>query len=310
LIGGGIGLVYRLAFSGYLLGNRQLPDAMSAAFAIGAPIAMGAVTVLLAERTARRSWGFYFFAPWLSVLLCVGGAALILIEGSICIAMALPLFVLLGSIGGLAAGVAARIFSQPTHTASVFAALPLALAGFNTGEVPPDHYGVVQASVDIMASPAAVWEQLNHASAITASDVGSAWIYSIGVPRPLAGITTQPGAGGVRLSRWEKDVHFRERIMQWRPDEYVSWSYEFDPDSFPAGALDEHVVIGGRYFDLRNSSYRLEPIAGGTRLTLVTHYRVTTGFNWYSDAIARLVLEDFSEAILDMYRRRAQRVAL
>jgi len=50
------------------------------------------IAVYLAEARRDRSWLFYLFAPWISACVFVLGTALALIEGSICIAMALPLF--------------------------------------------------------------------------------------------------------------------------------------------------------------------------------------------------------------------------
>ncbi|HKE93079.1 MAG TPA: SRPBCC family protein [Povalibacter sp.] len=223
--------------------------------------------------------------------------------------MALPIFLALGSIGGLAAGIASRVLVRPAAGVPVVILLPLVLSAIGPGNDSHDRLGEVESSVQIAATPAEVWQQLNGATDITPAEVDAAWIYRIGVPRPVAGVTVTPAVGGVRLSRWEKNVHFRERITDWQEARYVRWTYEFDAHSFPPGALDDHVMIGGRYFDLRSTSYRLEPSGGGTRLTLRTQYRVTTGFNWYSGAIADLVLHDFSDAILTMYRHRAEKSA-
>ncbi len=307
--GAAMGLVLRILFSGWVFGGVLLPDVMSAAFIFGTPIVVGAVTVLLAERIERRTWGYYLFAPWIAVLLFVAGTAVTLLEGSICIAMALPVFLTLGSLGGLAAGIAVRTLTRSSQSLSTVALLPLVLAGIESGFDQPDWLGHVESHIEIAAPAAAVWQQLNGVPHIAPAEIEDTWAYRIGIPRPLAGITTEPAVGGVRLSRWEKGVHFRERITDWQPQQYLRWTYEFDADSFPRGALDDHVLIGGRYFDLRSTSYRLEPHAGGTRLTIRTDYRVTTGFNWYSNAIARLVLEEMSGSILVMYRARAEAAA-
>jgi hypothetical protein len=90
----------------------------------------------------------------------------------------------------------------------------------------------------------------------------------------------------------------------------VTRRYRFKPDSFPPGALDDHVRIGGEYFDLIESSYSLAPHDGGTRLTLRSRYRVSTHFNWYAGPVADFLIGDFSEVILRFYARRAERAAI
>ena len=47
-----------------------------------------------------------------------------------------------------------------------------------------------------------------------------------------------------------KGVRFDQVATEWRENERVSWRYRFAEDSFPPGALDDHVRIGGEYFDL------------------------------------------------------------
>ena len=55
-----------------------------------------------------------------------------------------------------------------------------------------------------------------------------------------------------------KGIHFDQVATEWRENERVSWRYRFAADSFPAGALDDHVRIGGHYFDLGETQYSLQ----------------------------------------------------
>ena len=80
----------------------------------------------------------------------------------------------------------------------------------------------------------------------------------------------------------------------------MRWTYRFAEDSFPAGALDDHVKVGGAYFDLRDTSYTLTPEEGGTRLHIRVSYRISTDFDAYANWVAQRLLGNFSEVILDM----------
>ena len=41
-------------------------------------------------------------------------------------------------------------------------------------------------------------------------------------------------------------------------------------------------------------------------LTIRMHYRVSTQFNWYADAVAQLLFRNLEEVNLDFYRHRSE----
>ena len=74
--------------------------------------------------------------------------------------------------------------------------------------------------------------------------------------------------------------------------------------------MDDHVKIGGEYFDIIDTEYILKPMASGsTALTVRIHYRVSTQFNWYSKHPASWLIGNFEEVILDLYSKRAIAIA-
>lgn len=304
LTGAAIALVLRLAFSG-LPGQRY--SAMLGAFIYLAPALCGAVTVYVAERTQRRSWSYYFSAPLLSTSLFVVGTLLVYIEGVICAVLIVPMFALIGGLGGLVMGVICRVTDWPRRALYSFAALPLALGAVEPAFPNPEQLSATTRSVFIAAPPERIWDAINNAGDIRPDEVGDAWAYRIGVPMPVAGVTEQRPEGRVRMVRWQKNVHFEELVTEWEPGRRIRWRYRFSPDSFPAGALDDHVLIGGHYFDLRDSAYTLVPRDGGTELRLDVSWRVSTRFNWYADPVAHFLLGDFSENILRFYKARSER---
>ena len=106
LAGALLGVALRLLFSGRA-GDAY--TAMSAGFIYFVPGIVGAVTVYLAERKERRSWGYYVAAPILANLLFVLGTMAILVEGIICAVIIAPLFAILGAVGGIAMGAICRL---------------------------------------------------------------------------------------------------------------------------------------------------------------------------------------------------------
>jgi uncharacterized protein YndB with AHSA1/START domain len=285
-------------------------SAMAGAFIYFAPMLVGAVTVYVAERYKRRSWLYYASAPFFSNCIFVLGTLLIMIEGLICAMIIIPMFAAIGAIGGLAMGIVCRLTNWPKQTLSALAVLPLAL-GLGGDLLPtPDQFSRIERSIVINASPHVVWQQLAQADHIDGDDFKGTWASRIGVPMPLAGVVEiRPGespTGYVRRSQWQKKVHFEGLITDWQPGQYMRWTYRFSPDSFPPQALDDHVMIGGHYFDLIDTSFRLAPENKGTRLTIVANYRVSTQFNFYAEWIAQLLMGNMLEAATSFYQQRSQ----
>ncbi len=296
------GLALRLAFSG---SAGSAWSAMAGAFIYLAPVVIGMVTVYLAERQRRRSWGYYFYAPFLATSLFVAGTLVIMVEGLICAIVIIPMFSVLGALGGLVMGLTCRLTNWPRPMLYGFGALPLLLGAFGSHLPMPDDFGAIERSVHVPAPPASVWRQIMHTPDIRPGEVGHGWAYRIGVPLPLSGEVEDTPEGKVRRFRMGKGVHFEGVVREWRPERLVRWTYRFQDDSFPPGALDDHVRIGGHYFDLIDSTYTLVPEGEGTRLGLQMRYRVSTQFNPYADWVARLLLGNFGEVALGLYSRRA-----
>lgn len=298
------GLLLRLMFSG---GGGSSWSAMAGAFIFVAPIVVGMVTVYLAERQRRRDWLYYIFAPLLATALFVAGTLLLLIEGWICAIVIIPMFAVLGGVGGLLMGALCRLTNWPKPTLYGFAALPILLASFGSSIPTPAGVGVIERSVEVSAPASVVWRQLNSIEDIQPGEMADALALRIGVPPPMSGTTRQTSDGLVRESRWGKQVRFEEVIQDWQPERHMRWTYRFAPDSFPPYALDDHVVIGGHYFDVLDTSFTLVSSGAATHLSTKVRYRISTQFNFYADWVAQLLLGDLIETGLRLYKIRSER---
>jgi uncharacterized protein YndB with AHSA1/START domain len=301
--GAAVGIVMRLVFRG---DPGEAYSAMLGSFIVGSPLVVGVVTVYLAEVEERRSWLYYFVAPLIATALYVVGTLAILIEGWICAIVILPLFALVGGLAGLAMGAVCRATNWPRRTfVGCIAVLPL-LGGAVEQRMPlPDRERMQERALHVAAPPTRVWRELVDTRDIRPDEVESAWMYRIGVPVPSDGAADVRDGEHLRHIKMARGVHFEQVATEWRPNERVRWRYRFAADSFPPGALDDHVRIGGRYFDLGETTYELRPEGAGTRLVVRMRYRVSTNFNWYAGSVADFLVGDFAETILDFYARRA-----
>jgi hypothetical protein len=307
LIGALVGVLMRIAFSG----SAGFPfDPMSGAFIRFVPIAVGAVSVYVAEREKRCSLGKCFGIGALANTMFVLGTLLVLIEGLICAIVIVPLFAMVGGVAGLIMGAVCHATNWPKQIVGCVAALPFVLGAFAPGPSPV-RTRTIERSVLIAAPREVIWAQLHAIHDIASTEVDGAIAMRIGVPPPESAVTHDH----VRRVTMGKHIYFDQVEIERREYEHIRWAQRFYADSFPPNAFDEHVVMGGPHFDIREVGYRLERQGlehgglehGGqaTRLTLSLDYRVSTDFNWYADPVARLVLGNLEQVLLDLYASRA-----
>lgn len=307
-LAGGIiyGIFMRIVFSN----PSESLSTMSASFILGAPLVVGAIAVYISERFIHGQWFNHMSLGFAANSFFVIGTFLINLEGLICAIIIFPLFAILGAISGLITGVIIRAVRSPQHFLYSFAAIPLLFGYFERHLPVPEVQNTVERVIFIQAPPQHVWHQIHHIDQIHPDEIQNAWAYRIGVPLPQSAITKKYPEGLVRKIKMGKNVYFDQIVTEWHENQYVKWKYRFYEDSFPPNALDDHVVIGGRYFDLKDTSYTLTPLKNGTELSIKIHYRVNTMFNWYSNTVAKILLGNVAEIFLDFYRHRSELNAL
>ena len=62
-------------------------------------------------------------------------------------------------------------------------------------------------------------------------------------------------------------LQFDQVATDWVPNRRVLSTYRFTKDSLPPQVVDDHVRIGGTYFDVLDTEYTLREIPGGTEFT-------------------------------------------
>lgn len=316
-IGALIGLAYtvpaRLIFFG--LGwpkeNDQtlaywLVGAMSTAFLFGVPAATGALAVHAAARSRPVTLPQAILLPWMACLTAIAVAALTLIEGSICIALAAPVFLAMGSLGGVAMWLMQRNQRKPgAPVALSVALLPLLWGGAEAnvrGE--PTLYRVDNVQ-EIAASPAVVWRHIASVDPIAPEELPWSFSHAIGLPRPIAATLTEQRQGGVRRATFERGLVFREEVIDWQEQKTLAFSIA--AEHAPAEALDEHVVVGGQYFDVIDGRYSLRVLPNGhTELSLTSTHRLTTTLNGYAGIWSQAIMWDLQRVIMRVIAARCE----
>ncbi len=274
---------------------------MSYAFLLLVPVVLGLLTV---RTHPSPSIAFRLLGPWIPTLLACGVAALLGLEGAICIVMGLPLILLGASIGG-----ALGALGKPRGPAPLAALLVLPFGvGALEGHITAAHeLHVVESYIDIAAPASTVWNEIVSVREITPDEFPDALYLYMGFPRPLSAIITGAGVGAIREARFAGGVLFLETVTDWEPERLLSFRIAAQTDRIPASTLDPHVTIGGPYFDVLQGTYRVEPLASDSvRLWLSSELRVSTHFNWYATLWADRIMRSIQETILAVERVRAE----
>ena len=282
---------------------------MTFSFIFLVPFALGVATVLVGERHGPWRWWQWLLIPWLASLLALFSALALAWEGLICFILWTPGFLILASLGGLAAGLAGLWLRRRGRTLVLasFLILPFVAAPLEHRLPLPDERRVVNTQIEIAADPAVVWRNIARVPAIRPDEQTRSWFHVIGFPRPVEATLSHEGVGGVRHASFEGGVVFVETVTDWEPGHRLAFSIAADPTSIPQTTLDEHVTVGGPFFDVLRGEYEIEPVAPGrVVLHLASTHRLSTRFNLYSGLWTDFIMRDVQEYILKILKRRCE----
>ena len=292
---------YRDAKGGALL--------MSFSFLFFGPFVAGVLTV--AQATRKEPWpvSTWIMAPWIPVLFNILLALAVKWEGIICVIFIVPPALLCASLGGVLAGVLQRHLHRRTSRTTLYclAVLPLLLAMAETRLNQPLETRTVDTSTVIHAPLPIVWQNIERVRAIHPSELRSSWANTIGFPRPVEATLSREGVGGVRNASFERGLNFTETITEWQPNQRIVFTIQADTSAIPSTTLDEHVTVGGRFFNVLTGEYDLTPLANGdTLLHLSSQERLSTDFNAYAALWSDAVMRDMQSNILHVVRKRCE----
>ncbi len=304
-VGIGFGLLYgvslRLIATNNALG--ALISIMTVSFLLLGPLVIGWASIRFntnKELSAKQA----FFLPFIPVILGCLITWIFNLEGLICIAMYLPLGLVLAGVGGVINRGAKLDFKKSTF---VILALPF-VVNFSESKVKFETQShTVQNVIEINGSTESVWNEIKSVRKIQKSELADSWIHKIGFPRPLDAEIDKEAVGGIRTANFERGLQFIETVDRWEPGKLLSFKIDVDPKNIPPQALDEHVTIGGPYFDVLHGTYEIENLGQNkVRLHLKSEFRLSTHFNFYAGFWTDLIMHQIQSDILSVIKKRSE----
>jgi hypothetical protein len=161
--------------------------------------------------------------------------------------------------------------------------------------------------IDINAPAAEIWKNVTRVNEIKAEQDKGWLTRTLGFPRPLRAELNYDGVGAYREAVFTNGLVFHETVSEYEREKKMVFSIKAYPHEIPSATLDEHVVIGGQYFDVLNGTYELEKRTDiSYRLHLYSKFKLNTTFNFYASWWARWIMQDIQNNILQIEKKRAE----
>lgn len=299
------GVVCRLLFAAQpLSGWLQI---VSMAFVYTMPFGLGGLVCFLGYKLDEPSLFWVLVAPLLTIVVLLLGSLAFGMEAAICVLVGFPVVSICAMLGGAIMSVILKRFDQSKVPVTLFVLLPYAVSPVEQMWQAPHETRVMRNALTVKAPAKTIWNQIYQVPAIQKSELPSQWIYFLGFPRPIAATIDKQGVGGRRHATFERNVSFFEVVTHWEPVKKLSFTIKADPDFIPHTAFDEHIIVGGRFYDVLDGTYEIEPCNDGTCiLHLSSTHRLSTRFNWYAGWWSEWVMDQIQGSILEVIRHRCE----
>jgi len=286
---------------------KDLYSVMSVTFLFFLPTIVGALTVYFSNIEKVKKMSYRIFTPWIPIFIFLVLTLALAIEGWACWLMVLPLFLIAASIGGLLGGYFKMKKQDNKVYISVLILLPIFLSPLEAmvGSIPGTYKAYT--FIDINAPAERIWNNVTRVKEIK-KEQDKGWLTrTLGFPRPVKAELNFEGVGAYREAIFTNGLVFHETVTEYVDQKKMVFTIKANPHEIPSTTMDEHVVIGGQYFDVLNGTYELEKLDENKyRLHLYSHFKMTTTFNFYASWWAKWIMKDIQNNILQVEKQRAE----
>jgi len=238
---------------------------------VALPVALGALAAWVVKaKTAAKA----VVAGMAANLIASLGFLAFGLEGAVCIAMALPLALPLGALGGWLVYSAnhKRILAGGT---AMLALLPLGVGTLGFDRMAKPDIFEVQSSIEIAAPPERVWKNV-----ITFSELPppTEWYFKTGIAYPMRARIVGAGPGAIRYCEFSTGP-FVEPIQVWDEPHLLRFSVTENPA--PLNEWSPYSKIMPRhlhgYLVSKQGQFLLTPLANG--------HTLLEGTTWYQHGL-------------------------
>ena len=285
-------------------------NVMSISFLMLAPFGTGALVNWSAPKEERGRFMNLVGYPCFHSLAAFSIALIAKLEGVICLLMAIPAFLILSTLGAVFFHLVTRKMGPRNEKRSMVALLllPVFASPIEGGFKASPMYTTTLSHIEIAAPRATVWKNIIRVPRIAKSEIPLSLSVLMGFPDPVEATLSHEGVGGVRRASFKGNVLFTETIDAWEDGRKVSFSIVPNTAEIPPTTMDEHMIVGGKYFNVLRGTYEIEDLGNGRcLLKLSSNHVATTDFNLYAGLWGRVLMGDIQDRILKVIKARCER---
>jgi hypothetical protein len=282
---------------------------MSITFLFCLPAIVGGITVYLSSEHLAQKISYKLLMPWVPIFVFFILTILFSLEGWACWIMILPMFLVASSIGGVIGGWLKTRKGKNRINFSLLMFLPFIFGPLENlmGTIPGTYKAYTY--IDINASGEKIWGNVTRVSEIDETHDKGLLTKFLGFPRPVKAELNYEGVGAYREAIFTNGLVFHETVLEYTHLKKMVFTIKADPYEIPSATLDEHVVIGGKFFDVLTGTYELEKLGPEKyRLHLYSFFTLKTNFNFYASWWAGWIMKDIQNNILQVEKIRSEKV--
>jgi len=301
-------LIVRLIFGASIFDN--FVSVMSWTFFIAVPFGIGALMIYFSPIEKVKSLAYRIFFPWIPIVLFLILTLLLSIEGWACWLMIFPLFILFSSLGGLTAGYFKLKKSNKTQNLniSLIVLLPFLIGPIENSLETNKKVFHTYTSIIIDSDAQTIWNNVTSVREIKENEDTSKLTKFLGFPRPIKAKLDSCKVGGYRKAIFDKGLIFNETVTKYEDLQLMEFNIKANTYDIPSTTLDEHILIGGKYFDMLNGTYKLRKISTNKfELILYSNFSMKTTFNFYAGIWGNWIMEDIQNNILKLIKKRSEK---
>ena len=302
-----VALVLRYLFNFPAL--EVLWSLMTLTFFASVPYIVGALTVYLSSVNKVKSLAYRIFCPWIPIFVFFGITIALSLEGWACWLMILPIFLLFASLGGYTAGYFKLKKLRQTNNVHLSLALilPFLLGPIENAIGGAPAFYKAYTFIDIKAPKDRIWSNVTRVKEIREAEDQGGLTNFLQIPRPIKAELDYEGVGAKREAIFAGGLIFDETVLNYEHERMMKFSIKANTHEIPSTTFDEHILIGGEFFDVLEGTYEMEEIAPDTyRLHLYSEFKLTTTFNAYASIWGRWIMKDIQQNILKVIKNRSE----
>ena len=289
--------------------TQEYVQIMCVSYLFLVPMVTGALINYFAPKEERGRASNLVWRPTMYSIIALCLSLILKIEGIICVLMAAPVILIMSGLGAVLFHTISRTMDERLERRSMMTLLLLpVILGPIEGSFEPATLGAVTESLMEIAAPLdTVWKNIIRVRKIEKDEIPMSLSTFMGFPDPVEATLSHEGIGGVRRASFKGNVVFTETIDEWEDKRKLSFTIVANTAEIPPTTMDEHMIVGGKYFNVLRGTYEIEDLGNGRcLLKLTSNHVATTHLNTYADLWGRILMQDIQTRILKVIRKRCE----